>query len=57
MSTQHPARTIILIWLAWAFVLIGFQALATTRFQPGQPDLALQWLKSEMLFAFDMWAG
>jgi hypothetical protein len=57
MSTQYLTRTIILIWLAWAFVLIGFQALATVCFQPERPDLALRWLQSETLFAFDMWAG
>ena len=49
MFTQHPARTLILIWLAWAFVLIGFQALAIARFQPERPDHALDWLEHETL--------
>lgn len=49
MSTQHPVRSIILIWLAWASILIGFQSLATARFQPERPDRALQWLKTETL--------
>jgi hypothetical protein len=36
-------RNIFLIWLAWALIVIGFQALATARFQPQWPDLAQEW--------------
>ncbi|HVN16824.1 MAG TPA: hypothetical protein VMT73_13860 [Anaerolineales bacterium] len=36
-------RNIILIWLAWVFIVIGFQALATARFQVQWPDRAQQW--------------
>jgi Mannosyltransferase (PIG-V) len=36
-------RNIFLIWLAWALIVIGFQALATARFQPRFPDRAQDW--------------
>jgi hypothetical protein len=36
-------RNIVLIWLAWALIVIGFQALATTRFQMQWPDRAQEW--------------
>ncbi len=36
-------RKIFLIWLVWALIVIGFQALATARFQPVFPDLAQEW--------------
>jgi len=36
-------RNILLIWLAWALIVIGFQALATARFQPQWPDRAQPW--------------
>jgi len=40
-------RRIILIWLAWAIILIGFQWLASSRFQPKRPDYALEWTPHE----------
>jgi hypothetical protein len=36
-------RNIFLIWLGWALIVIGFQALATARFQPQWPDKAQIW--------------
>ena len=47
MQNGHPLRTTVLIWLAWAIVLIGFQALATARYQPRRPDDVLSWTTSE----------
>ena len=49
MPIQHPGRTLIIVWLAWAFILLGFQALTSARFQPQRPDLALDWLRTETL--------
>ena len=49
MSTQHSPRALLLIWLAWALVLIAFQALAIARFTPERPDHALDWLEHETL--------
>jgi hypothetical protein len=40
-------RSIILIWLAWIIIIIGFQALATARFQPTWPDKAQEWTTKE----------
>ena len=39
-------RKIVLIWLAWALLVIGFQALATARFKPVFPDRAQDWTTS-----------
>ena len=36
-------RTILLIWLAWALIIIAFQALATARFVPQFPDRSQGW--------------
>lgn len=38
-------RNIVLIWLAWVLIVIGFQALATARFQPQWPDRAQEWVR------------
>ena len=40
---NFPFRNIIFLWLAWALIVIGFQALATARFQPQWPDRAQDW--------------
>lgn len=32
-------RNIVLFWLAWVLIVIGFQALATARVQPQWPDM------------------
>lgn len=39
-------RHIVLIWLAWALLVIGFQALSTARFQPQWPDRAQRWTET-----------
>ncbi len=38
---------IILLWLVWAILLIGFQQLVGNRFQPKRPDGALSWTLGE----------
>jgi hypothetical protein len=40
-------RTIILIWLAWAVVLIGYQSFVAARLQLARPDKALDWTATE----------
>jgi hypothetical protein len=37
------SRTIVFIWLAWVFIVIGFQALATARISVQYPDRAQDW--------------
>jgi len=44
--TKLTFRNIVLIWLGWAIVVIGFQALATARFKPQWPDRAQEWTES-----------
>lgn len=39
---KTTVRNIVLLWLAWALIVIGFQALATARMQPHWPDYAFQ---------------
>src|SRR5688572_18223225 len=36
-------RNIVLIWLAWILIIVGFQALATARFTAQFPDRAQIW--------------
>jgi hypothetical protein len=38
-------RNIVVLWLAWVVIVIGFQAIATSRLQPQWPDLAQSWTK------------
>ena len=44
---KSSALQIISLWLAWAIILIGFQQLVTTRFQPKRPDGAISWTIGE----------
>ena len=40
---MKSTRNIVLIWLAWAIIVISFQALATARLVPEFPDRAQEW--------------
>jgi len=40
---MKSTRTIILTWLAWALIVIAFQALAVARIVPQFPDRAQEW--------------
>ncbi|RPJ27304.1 MAG: hypothetical protein EHM33_08520 [Chloroflexi bacterium] len=40
---MKSTRNIVLIWLAWALIVIAFQALATARIAPKYPDHAQEW--------------
>ena len=40
---MKSTRVIVLIWLAWVVIVIGFQAWATARIVPRFPDRALDW--------------
>lgn len=39
-------RNIVLLWLAWVLIVIGFQALASARLQPQRPDM-LMWFPGD----------
>lgn len=43
---MKSTRTIVLIWLAWAIIVIAFQGLATARLVPEYPDRAQEWTTS-----------
>ena len=44
---RAPLRWILLLWLGWAAVLLGFQAIAPGRFEPQRPDQATAWSADE----------
>lgn len=40
-------RQIVLMWLAWLVILLGFQSLVQARLQPNRPDRATEWTDQE----------
>lgn len=46
-STRRALRTLVLIWLAWAVLIIGFQALVDWRLVLTRPDRATAWTPQE----------
>ena len=40
-------RNLVLLWLAWGLIVIGFQKLTATRFQPKRPDKVIGWTATE----------
>jgi hypothetical protein len=40
---MKSTRTIVLIWLAWAIIVIAFQAWVSARIAPQWPDRSLSW--------------
>jgi hypothetical protein len=44
---RAPLRWIVLLWLGWAAILLGYQAIAPGRFVPQRPDRAAAWLANE----------
>lgn len=47
MFEKGSIRTIVLLWLAWAAILIGFQQIVVARFKLQRPDDALSWTSTE----------
>ncbi len=43
MKFTSSLRNIILLWAAWAVIILGFQTLLDERMQPARPDYAVQW--------------
>jgi hypothetical protein len=41
--SSRTLRNIFFLWLAWIFILLGFQAWTVLRFQIKHPDYALEW--------------
>lgn len=44
---RRPVYRIVLIWLAWALILIGYQAYSDARLNPQTPDYVLPWTPAE----------
>lgn len=44
---HHPIRSVVLMWLAWVVILIGFQTLVPARLLLARPDYALAWTAKE----------
>lgn len=45
--TSRTLRNIVLIWLAWSIILIGYMQLVQLRYAPDRPDYALSWTGQE----------
>lgn len=46
MQKAPTPRSVVLIWLFWAAILIGFQVLVAARYEPNRPDNVLSWTAS-----------
>lgn len=44
---SRPVRNIFLLWIAWAVILLTFQAVARARFNVSRPDDILPWTTNE----------
>lgn len=44
-----PIRDLVMIWLAWSILVIGFQAIAVVRFQITSADSVLEWTWNETI--------
>lgn len=42
-----PIRKLLVLWLGWAIIVVGFQLFVTARFAPERPDEVLMWTFSE----------
>ncbi|MBN2470433.1 MAG: hypothetical protein JXN59_06900 [Anaerolineae bacterium] len=47
MTLKPAVRNLILLWLAWAILIIGFQAVIDWRMDPKIPDDVLMWTANE----------
>lgn len=41
--SARTLRNLFFLWLAWIFILLGFQSWTAMRFQLRRPDFALEW--------------
>ncbi len=47
MKLPVPVRNVILIWLGWALIMLGYQGWVQMRVQLQRPDRVLNWTASE----------
>ena len=50
MKIDQSVRNLVLLWLAWAAIILGFQALVTNRLDIRRPDYAVEWSAQETAF-------
>ncbi|TET54241.1 MAG: hypothetical protein E3J64_02200, partial [Anaerolineales bacterium] len=44
---RSPVRTIVLVWLTWVLVVIGYQTVVAARLELERPDRVLSWTARE----------
>ena len=49
MKFLYARRTVLMIWMAWVVIMIGYQFWVQARFTPERPDYALSWTEHETL--------
>src|SRR5689334_11112770 len=47
--TKKNVQNVVLLWLVWVILILGFQWIVTTRLGIERPDLAVPWTSSETL--------
>jgi hypothetical protein len=47
--TKKNIQNVLLLWLAWALIILSFQWIVTTRLGVERPDLAVPWTATETL--------
>lgn len=47
--TKTNVRNIVLLWLVWVVIILGFQWIVSTRLGIERPDLAVPWTNTETL--------
>ena len=47
LMIKSPLRSLVILWVAWAILLLGYQAVIQDRLVLRKPDFALSWTPSE----------
>ena len=50
MRIGSSVRNLVLLWSAWAGIILGFQTLVTNRLDIRRPDHAVEWSAQETAF-------
>ena len=52
--SSRSLRNLVFLWLAWVFILLGFQAWTGMRFQVKHPDYALEWTPIDTALSYKL---
>ncbi len=44
---RNSLKNLVLIWLAWALIVVAFQGIVNARYQPNRPDYSTEWTQYE----------